>query len=91
MQIHPTTLYQENPKNAIFTSESVRGEGALLYDKNMNRFCDEFAAQDVVVRYFKQMEKRRHSTMFGKIYAPFPKRPKSIFQISWHIVVRGWL
>ncbi|WCQ70366.1 L-aspartate oxidase [Streptococcus pasteurianus] len=59
VQIHPTTLYQENPKERSFLiSESVRGEGALLYDKNMNRFVDELLPRDVVAQaILKQMEK----------------------------------
>ena len=59
VQIHPTTLYQENPKERLFLiSESVRGEGALLYDKNMNRFVDELQPRDVVAQaILKQMEK----------------------------------
>ena len=59
VQIHPTTLYQENPKERSFLiSESVRGEGALLYDKNMNRFVDELQPRDVVAQaILKQMEK----------------------------------
>lgn len=59
VQIHPTTLYQENPKERSFLiSESVRGEGALLYDKNMNRFVDELLPRDVVAQaILKQIEK----------------------------------
>jgi L-aspartate oxidase len=59
VQIHPTTLYQENPKERSFLiSESVRGEGALLYDKNMNRFVDELQPRDVVAQaILKQMKK----------------------------------
>lgn len=59
VQVHPTTLYQENPKERSFLiSESVRGEGALLYDKNMNRFVDELLPRDVVAQaILKQMEK----------------------------------
>ena len=59
VQIHPTTLYQENPKERSFLiSESVRGEGALLYDKNMNRFVDELQPRDVVAQaILKQIEK----------------------------------
>lgn len=59
VQIHPTTLYQENPKERLcLISESVRGEGALLYDKNMNRFVDELQPRDVVAQaILKQMEK----------------------------------
>ena len=42
VQIHPTTLYQKDSKERSFLiSESVRGEGAKLYDKNGNRFVDE--------------------------------------------------
>lgn len=61
VQIHPTTLYKENPKERSFLiSESVRGEGALLYDKNMNRFVDELQPRDVVAQaILKQMEKDR--------------------------------
>ena len=59
VQIHPTTLYKENPKERSFLiSESVRGEGALLYDKNMNPFVDELQPRDVVAQaILKQMEK----------------------------------
>ena len=59
VQIHPTTLYQENPKERSFLiSESVRGEGALLYDKNMNRFVDELQPRDVVAQaILNHMEK----------------------------------
>ena len=59
VQIHPTTLYKENPKERSFLiSESVRGEGALLYDKNMNRFVNELQPRDVVAQaILKQMEK----------------------------------
>lgn len=59
VQIHPTTLYTKNPKDRSFLiSESVRGEGAKLYDKNMNRFVDELLPRDVVsAAIYKQMEK----------------------------------
>lgn len=75
VQIHPTTLYKENPKERSFLiSESVRGEGALLYDKNMNRFVDELQPRDVVAQaILKQMEKMGQTTS-GKICVPFRKR-----------------
>lgn len=42
VQIHPTTFYTRHPEDRSFLiSESVRGEGARLYDKNMNRFVNE--------------------------------------------------
>lgn len=59
IQIHPTTLY--TPKKGVrsfLISESVRGEGAVLRDKNFNRFTDELRPRDVVTaEILKQMEK----------------------------------
>ena len=41
VQIHPTTLYTKDKKDRSFLiSEIVRGEGALLYNKNMERFVN---------------------------------------------------
>lgn len=58
VQIHPTTLYSENHDRRFLISESVRGEGAHLYDKNGNRFVDELLPRDVVSQaIFRQMEK----------------------------------
>lgn len=48
IQIHPTTLYSEKQGRSFLISESVRGEGAHLLDKNFNRFCDELQPRDVV-------------------------------------------
>lgn len=58
VQIHPTTLYSKKPGRRFLISESVRGEGALLYDKNGKRFVDELLPRDVVTKAIKeQMEK----------------------------------
>lgn len=57
VQIHPTTLYSEKPGRRFLISESVRGEGAKLYDKNMERFVDELQPRDVVSKaIFRKME-----------------------------------
>lgn len=57
VQIHPTTLYSEKPGRRFLISESVRGEGALLYNKNGERFVDELLPRDVVTKAInKQME-----------------------------------
>ena len=40
VQIHPTTLYSKKPGRRFLISESVRGEGAILLDKNGKRFTD---------------------------------------------------
>ena len=58
IQIHPTTLYSEKPGRRFLISESVRGEGAILLNKNKERFCDELLPRDVVTAEIKkQMEK----------------------------------
>ncbi len=58
VQIHPTTLYSEKPGRRFLISESVRGEGAVLLDRNMNRFVNELLPRDVVTGAIrKQMEK----------------------------------
>lgn len=58
IQIHPTTLYSKKPGRRFLISESVRGEGALLYDRNGQRFTDELQPRDLVTAAIhKQMEK----------------------------------
>lgn len=48
IQIHPTTLYSEKGGRCFLISESVRGEGAVLLDKNYKRFTDELQPRDIV-------------------------------------------
>ena len=51
VQIHPTTLYTKNQEDRSFLiSESVRGEGAKLYNKNMERFTDELLPRDKLTK-----------------------------------------
>lgn len=59
IQIHPTTFYTANKQERSFLiSESVRGEGAKLYGKNMERFVDELLPRDLLsIAIHKQMEK----------------------------------
>lgn len=58
VQIHPTTLYSEKPGRRFLISESVRGEGAVLYNKNKERFVNELLPRDVVSKaIYEQMEK----------------------------------
>jgi L-aspartate oxidase len=58
IQIHPTALYTDKPGRAFLISESVRGEGAVLLNKNGERFTDELQPRDVVTKnILEQMEK----------------------------------
>lgn len=58
VQIHPTTLYSTKKERRFLISESVRGEGAVLLDKNGERFVNELLPRDVVTQeILKQMEK----------------------------------
>ena len=58
IQIHPTTLFSRSRGRRFLISESVRGEGALLYDKNGQRFTNELQPRDLLSQaIFAQMEK----------------------------------
>ena len=58
IQIHPTTLYSQKPGRRFLISESVRGEGAVLLDKNGNRFVNELLPRDLLTeKVYEQMEK----------------------------------
>jgi len=57
VQIHPTTLYAKDGRSFLI-SESVRGEGAVLRDKNGERFVNELLPRDLLTQEIrKQMEK----------------------------------
>lgn len=84
VQIHPTTLYSEKRGRRFLISESVRGEGAVLLDKKMERFTDELQPRDVVsAAIFRQMEKdhTKHVWLsFGTIPLDVQQRFPNIYQ-----------
>lgn len=59
VQIHPTTFYTEDQKERSFLiSESVRGEGAHLYNARKQRFTDELLPRDVLTKNIQEEMKR---------------------------------
>lgn len=58
VQIHPTTLYSKTPGRRFLISESVRGEGALLYNADMERFTNELQPRDVVTANIRAQMKK---------------------------------
>lgn len=58
VQIHPTTLYSRKPGRSFLISESVRGEGAVLYNAAMERFVDELQPRDVVTHAIEEQMKK---------------------------------
>ena len=79
VQIHPTTLYSKKPGRRFLISESVRGEGAVLFNSNMERFVNELLPRDVVAEaIYEQMKKD------NKPYVWLSMRPIDKEQIKSH-------
>lgn len=73
VQIHPTTLYSDKPGRRFLISESVRGEGAILLDKNRNRFVDELLPRDVVTEKIHEQMKKDDTKYVWLSMAPVDK------------------
>lgn len=54
IQIHPTTLYTKKPGRRFLISESVRGEGAILYNRDMQRFTSELLPRDLLTQAIRK-------------------------------------
>ena len=75
VQVHPTTLYSKKTGRRFLISESVRGEGALLYGKNGNRFVDELLPRDVVTKAIQEQMKKDGT---DHVWLSLEKIPKEI-------------
>ena len=92
VQIHPTTFYTKHPEDRSFLiSESVRGEGAKLYDKNMNRFVKRTGCP--VIFFPKRSTSKWQKTaqiLSGRTFAPSRlKLSATIFQTLLN-TVKKW-
>ncbi len=73
IQIHPTTLYSEKPGRRFLISESVRGEGAILLDKNGQRFVDELQPRDLLTAAVRKQMKKDGTPHVWLSMAPIPR------------------
>jgi L-aspartate oxidase len=58
IQIHPTAFYEKVEGKRLLISESLRGEGAILLDKDGKRFIDELLPRDVVSNAISERNKK---------------------------------
>lgn len=74
IQIHPTTLYSQSTEERSFLiSESVRGEGALLYDKHMQRFVDELLPRDLLTEAIRAQMAKDGTDFVWEDLRPIPE------------------
>ena len=73
VQIHPTTLYSDKSGRRFLISESVRGEGAVLLDKNGRRFVDELLPRDILTKKIHEQMKKDGTNYVMLSMAPIPK------------------
>ena len=74
VQFHPTTLYSKEPGRRFLISESVRGEGALLYNHRGKRFVDELLPRDVVTKAIREEMAREGSECVWLSMEPIPRQ-----------------
>ena len=67
IQIHPTTLYSKEPGRRFLISESVRGEGAILLDKN-----GELLPRDVLTAKVREQMEKDGTDFVWLSMAPIP-------------------
>ncbi|MGL4730028.1 MAG: L-aspartate oxidase [Clostridium sp.] len=53
IQFHPTALYENNCLKSFLISESLRGEGAFLYNAKNKRFINELLPRNIVSQAIK--------------------------------------
>lgn len=74
IQIHPTTFYSEKPEDRSFLiSESVRGEGAKLLDKNGNRFTNELLPRDLLTQEIRKQTRKDGTKFVWEDLRPIPR------------------
>lgn len=92
VQIHPTTLYSKKPGRRFLISESVRGEGAVLYNKNKERFVNELLPRDVVTKAIREEMKKEGTDYVWLSMEHIPKETilKHFPNIYQHCLEEGY-
>lgn len=72
VQIHPTTLFDKEDRSFLI-SESVRGEGAVLRDKNGNRFVNELLPRDLLTKAILEQMKKDQTEYVWEDLTTIPK------------------
>lgn len=73
IQVHPTTFYSRSQEERSFLiSESVRGEGARLYGKDMQRFTNELLPRDVLTQEILKKMKKDNTNFVWEDLRPIP-------------------
>ncbi len=72
VQIHPTSLYSENPGRHFLISESARGEGAILLNSKGERFVNELLPRDKVSQAIHAEMEKEGSKHVWLSFAPVP-------------------
>ena len=73
IQTHPTTLYSQKPGRRFLISESVRGEGAILLNKDKERFVDELLPRDILTNAVREQMKKDNMPHVWLSMEPIPK------------------
>ncbi|MCD8324219.1 MAG: L-aspartate oxidase [Clostridiales bacterium] len=75
IQIHPTTLYSaEQTDRSFLISESVRGEGALLYGKDGKRFVNELLPRDELTEAIRRQMKKDNTRFVWEDLRGIPRQ-----------------
>lgn len=92
VQIHPTTLYSLKPGRRFLISESVRGEGAVLYNHKKERFVDELLPRDVVAQAIREQMEEEGTDHVWLSMKPIPREKilKHFPNIYRHCLEEGY-
>ena len=92
VQIHPTTLYSLKPGRRFLISESVRGEGAVLYNHKKERFVDELLPRDVVAQAIREQMEAEGTDYVWLSMEPIPREKilKHFPNIYRHCLEEGY-